>query len=284
MREYFENHHIEEVITTEDQHRKYVNGIETYTCAYLPHHAIIKTSSSTTQCRCVFDASRPTTNGKSLNEQLMTGPTIQDDIVTILTRWRNFKFVITGDIARMYRQIKMDNQDAEYQRIVWRENEDEPIRDYKLTTVTFGTTSAPFSTIKTVKRLADDEKHNFPEASVAAKRDFYVDDFYSGADTIEMACKLREQTTDMLAKGGFQLRKLVANNEDILIGVPECDREFKQHFEFDSGETVKTLGLRWNPISDNFSYKTAEIATSNEIPTKRQFLSTTAKIYDQPQF
>lgn len=72
MREYFENDHIMKVTTNEEQHRTSINGIETYTCAYLPHHAVIKTTSTTTQCRCVFDASRATTNEKSLNEQLLT--------------------------------------------------------------------------------------------------------------------------------------------------------------------------------------------------------------------
>lgn len=72
----------------------------------------------------------------------------------------------------MYRQIRMDVKDSEYQRIVWRENESDPIRDYKLTTVTFGTTSAPFSAINTIWRVADDEASEFPKALKAAKRDF----------------------------------------------------------------------------------------------------------------
>lgn len=110
IQEYFENNHIEEVFTNENEHRKIINGIETYTCAYLPHHAVIKTSSSTTKCRIVYDASTPTTYGKKLNEQLLTGPTIQDDIITILTRWRNCKFVFTGDISRMYRHITRRNE------------------------------------------------------------------------------------------------------------------------------------------------------------------------------
>lgn len=280
MREYFANGHIVEVTTTENQHRTIINGIETFTCAYLPHHAVIKSTSTTTQCRCVFDASRATTNGKCLNEQLMTGATIQDDIMTILCRWRAHKFVINGDIARMYRQIRMNESDAEYQRIVWREDETEPIRDYKLTTVTFGTTSAPYWAIKTIQRNADDERDNFPVAAEAAKKDFYVDDFYAGADTQQEAIELRTQITDMLHTGGFQIRKWISNDEAILQGIPEEEREIKNHVEFGSDNTVKTLGLRWNPTSDTFSYKTANIATSENVPTKREFLSTTAKIYD----
>lgn len=69
MREYFENNHIQADLTTEEDHRKTINGVETYTCAYLPHHSVIKASSSTTKCQIVFNASRPTTNGKSVNEQ-----------------------------------------------------------------------------------------------------------------------------------------------------------------------------------------------------------------------
>lgn len=279
MREYFASGHIVRVTTTEEQHRTIINGIETYTCAYLPHHAVLKIS-TTTQCRCVYDASRATSNGKSLNEQLLTGPTIQGDIMTILCRWRTYKFVINADIARMYRQIRMNDNDAEYQRIVWREDESEPIRDYKLTTVTFGTTSAPYWAIKTIQRNADDEKEHFPIAAAAAKKDFYVDDFYAGADTQEKAVELRTQITDMLNTGGFQTRKWISNDETILQGIPEEEREIKNHVEFGSDNTVKTLGLRWNPTSDTFSYKTANIATSENVPTKREFLSTTAKIYD----
>ncbi|XP_046868574.1 uncharacterized protein LOC124461027 [Drosophila willistoni] len=41
---------------------------------YLPHHPVIKESSSTTKVRVVFDGSSKTSNGKSLNEILAIGP------------------------------------------------------------------------------------------------------------------------------------------------------------------------------------------------------------------
>lgn len=211
LKEYFDNNYIEEVSTSENMHREVVNGQESFTCAYLPHHAVIKTTSTTTKCRIVFNASRATANGRSVNELMMTGPTIQDDIMTILLRWRTHKYVINGDIARMYRQIRMNKTDAEYQRIVWRENENKPIREYKLTTVTFGTTSAPYLAIRTIHQLAEDERQKFPKASIAAKKDFYVDDFFSGTNTIEETIELRQQVTDMMASAGFQIRKWITN-------------------------------------------------------------------------
>ena len=47
---------------------------------YLPHHAVIKRSSSTTQLRVVFDGSLKSATGLSLNDVLMVGPTIQNDL------------------------------------------------------------------------------------------------------------------------------------------------------------------------------------------------------------
>lgn len=43
-------------------------------CYYLPHHAVIKESSTTTKLRVVFDASSKTKSGSSLNDNLMVGP------------------------------------------------------------------------------------------------------------------------------------------------------------------------------------------------------------------
>ena len=59
-------------------------------CFYLPHHAVIKLSSSTTQTRVVFDASAKSSSGISLNDTLMVGPTIQDDLFSIMIRSRKY--------------------------------------------------------------------------------------------------------------------------------------------------------------------------------------------------
>lgn len=83
---------------------------------YLPHHGVLRESSSTTHLRVVFNASSVTSNGTSLNDHLHSGPKLQTDITSVLLKWRQHKYVYSSDIAKMYRQIRID--DVNYQRIL----------------------------------------------------------------------------------------------------------------------------------------------------------------------
>ena len=110
MREYQELGHME--LVPENQS----DWSNTY---YIPHHAVFKNN----KIRVVFDASMKSDNNLSLNQNLLTGPTIQDDIFAITLRFRTYQFVISADITKMYRQININIPDREYQRIFWRESQ-----------------------------------------------------------------------------------------------------------------------------------------------------------------
>lgn len=84
---------------------------------YMPHHAVLRPTSSSTKLRVVFDASAKSTNGVSLNEMLKAGPIVQSDILSILLRFRKHPFVFTADISKMYRRILVDPELTSLQRI-----------------------------------------------------------------------------------------------------------------------------------------------------------------------
>ncbi|CAG7720691.1 unnamed protein product [Allacma fusca] len=183
---------------------------------YLPHHAVIKEASSTTKVRIVFDASAATSSGQSLNEQLMVGPVHQQDLFSILVRWRYWKVALTADIRQMYLFINVKKEHQDYLRIFWRDSPSEPIKTYKLAKVTFGTSSAPYLAIKTIQTLAEAHAEEYPLASAVLKRDFYVDDCLSGARTQEEAVQLQQQLMRLTEKGGFLLRKWTSSDADVL--------------------------------------------------------------------
>ncbi|XP_029679915.1 uncharacterized protein LOC115245646 [Formica exsecta] len=70
---------------------------------YLPHHGVIRESSSTTRLRVVFNASSVTSNSTSLNDHLNAGPKLQTDLMLVILQWRRYKYVYSSDIVKMYR-------------------------------------------------------------------------------------------------------------------------------------------------------------------------------------
>ncbi|XP_058448916.1 uncharacterized protein LOC131428874 [Malaya genurostris] len=139
---------------------------------YLPHHAVFKLDSSTTKLRVVFDASCKTTSGISLNDALMVGPVVQQDLLSITIRFRFRRLAIVADVEKMYRMVKVQPNDQHLQRILWRDSPDETLRTYELTTVTYGTASAPYLVTKCLQTLAKENEANNPRAARVLKDDF----------------------------------------------------------------------------------------------------------------
>lgn len=68
-----------------------------YPVNYLPNHAVAVDSNS----RVVFDGSANTTSGMSLNNILLTGENLQDDLpIIIIIHFRMFPFALTFDISQ----------------------------------------------------------------------------------------------------------------------------------------------------------------------------------------
>ena len=63
----------------------------------LPHHAILKPESTSNKVRVVFNASKKSKIGWTLNDVLHTGPILQSDIMQVIINWRLYQFVFTGD-------------------------------------------------------------------------------------------------------------------------------------------------------------------------------------------
>ncbi|XP_043497161.1 uncharacterized protein LOC122520907 [Polistes fuscatus] len=243
---------------------------------YLPHHAVLKHTSITTKLRVVFDASAKTSNGKSLNNVLMVGPTIQEDLFALLVRFRSHAIAITADIAKMYRQIIIDPRDRKYQTILWRRQESDPVKTYRLNTVTYGTASASFLATRTLHQLASDEFNRFPRAAIALKEDFYVDDLLTGARTVREAKQVRDELISITAGAGMHLRQWASNCAEILKDLDTADNNI---INLDSSGTIKTLGVNWNAAEDNIGYTVKRAADPSKV-TKRVILSEISQLFD----
>ncbi|GFW09084.1 integrase catalytic domain-containing protein [Trichonephila clavipes] len=172
----------------------------------------------------------------------------------------------------MFRQIKVHEEDLDWQRILWRDSPTEPIREYRLTTVTYGKSSAPFLSTRTLRQLAIDEQENYPAASRATLSHFYVDDLLSGSATKKGAIQLVSELQEMMKRGGFSLRKWMSNDPDVLATIPEELKAVDSKHTIKDDQPVKILGIVWLPDVDKFTFTITvdetDVWTKRKSPSK----------------
>ncbi|KAJ8968003.1 hypothetical protein NQ314_002537 [Rhamnusium bicolor] len=92
---------------------------------------------------------------------------------------------------------------------------------------------------------------------------------------IKNAVTIHTQLVKLFENGGFQMVKWMSNSNELLSQIPDF-LQLNTPIAFDK-ESLKVLGLEWNPSSDNFSFK---ISVSVSPCTKRNMLSLVARIFD----
>ena len=268
--EYFQAGHAEQVPEAD-------LGKPTHSVFYLPMHAVRKESSTNTT---VFDASAKSLTGVSLNDLLLVGPTVTSPLIDVLLRFRFHRIALTTDISRMYHAVALPQSDRDFHRFVWWKDPSKPLKDYRMTRVTFGVSASSFVANMCVKQNATDLSSKYPLASKVVDKSFYVDDGLTGADTEEEAVELQDQLQSLFAEGGFLLRKWHCSEPRVLQHIkPELRDSQSFHPMPDPKDYTKMLGIEWNPGLDHFRMTIADLP-SLDTPTKRTLVSDIAKTFD----
>lgn len=85
---------------------------------YLPHHAVIRQQKATTKLRVVYDASARS-RGPLLNDCLCSGPSLTQNIVDIMLRFRAHMVALTGDIEKAFLMIHVAESHRDALRLLW---------------------------------------------------------------------------------------------------------------------------------------------------------------------
>ncbi|XP_061387499.1 uncharacterized protein LOC133322523, partial [Musca vetustissima] len=183
LREYEEMGHMSQVNEAEV-------GFPNY---YIPHHCVLRPNSVSTKLHVVFDASCRTSSQLSLNEIMMVGPTIQNNLLITLLRYRCHRYGLTADIVKMYRQILVHPEDRKLQLILWRHDPTQPVKTFALNTVTYGTASAPYLAIRALNYAAERFPEPYDVGKSVVTNDFYVDDMVTGADNLISLNRIKKE-------------------------------------------------------------------------------------------
>ncbi|GFS73631.1 uncharacterized protein TNCV_2246621 [Trichonephila clavipes] len=261
IHEYDQLGHLKEVVVEHD------NSEVAY---YMPHHGVLRPEKSTTKLRVVFNATNPTSNGLSLNSIQYNGGLVQNDLFTIMIKFREHPYAFTAGVKMMYRMILIHESQQPLLRILWKESPEDPVKTFEMKTVTYGTVSAPFLATRTLLQLSRDEE-NFPLAAPVLRENFYMDDVLCGAASLMEAKALKNQLSGILKKGGMELHKWGSSH-------PELASNILGHYEFENPIETKTLGVSWKSQEGCFIFKIA--VELKEPYTKRCVLSTIARLFD----
>ncbi|XP_018375208.1 PREDICTED: uncharacterized protein LOC108768973 [Trachymyrmex cornetzi] len=173
----------------------------------------------------------------------------------------------------MYRQILLQSNQRDLQRILWKKHSG-TVQTFRLNTVTYGLASAPFLAIRCLYQLALECQTNMPKISETIKRDFYVDDLITGGNDLSQLKILKEDITNVLRSGCFELHKWNSNEKSTLTAE---EQETTDSVNFD--KEINTLGLIWNTNSDTLQYRINSRTQLSKL-TKRAILSIISQIFD----
>lgn len=234
---------------------------------YIPHHPIQK------KFRVVFDASAKTTNNQSLNDLQLPGPKVQPALYDTILRFRSGKIAITADIEKMFRQVRVVEDQWDLQRILWREDPRDDLKEYWLTVITYGLTSAGYNAVKAMLKCAADNANDFPMAAKLVPRCFYMDDLLLSVNTLEEAKEAYWQVKGSLGAGGFKLTKWSSNMPATIENASTAPVGIEEK------QNISLLGLVWDPTADELCFKVL-LEPLTGVSTKRTVASQGAKIFD----
>lgn len=233
--------------------------------------------------RIVWDAAAKV-GETSLNSVLMKGPDQLTALPSVLYRFREKRIAVTGDIAEMFLRIRMKNEDQQYQRILWCE-QDGTVGEYVVTVMTFGAKCSPSCAQFVLKENAARFQSKFPEAVDIIEKGHYVDDMLASVDTEKDAIKLAKDVRYIHQQGGFTMRNWISNSAAVVQALGDTVTTEKSLDVNKEMILEKVLGMWWDTETDTFRYKLSternqQLLSGSKRPTKRDVLRVLMSVYD----
>ena len=255
---------------------------------YIPHQAVIRDEAETTRLRIVYDCSAKKGPAfPSLNDCLEIGPSLQPMIFDIMLRNRMKKYCITGDIKKVFLQIKVDPVNRDAQRLFWYEDLDEKtIVAYRFTRVIFGSGPSPYILGATLEKHVNQFMDKYPATVKDLLENTYVDDVQTVGDQQEELERFKKEAVEIMKDGGFSLHKWHSSFPELEANDAEEKAESEELTfakEIVGTETHETriLGLPWNTKEDTFKIEFSKCWKDDlTYLMKRKMLSVVNRMYD----
>ena len=158
---------------------------------YILHHAV-SNPHKPGKIRVVFDCTAKF-KGTSLNDQLLHGPDLTYNLVSVLIRFRKEPIAFVANIEAMFHQVFVSPNDRDVLSFLWCPNNDltKESKDHQTQVHIFGATSSPSCTSFCLKKSAQENREKFDAETIkTVEKNFYVDDCLKSTQSIIDAKRL----------------------------------------------------------------------------------------------
>ncbi len=133
MEKLFENKHAEKAPPVNEEHK----------CWYLPSFRVYHPQKPG-QILVMFDSSAQQ-HGVSLNSLLLTGPDLNNTLLSVLLRFRKELIAVTANICQMFYGFLVRHDHRDFLRFLWNKDNDlsKEVEEYRMRVHVFG--NSPFS-------------------------------------------------------------------------------------------------------------------------------------------
>ncbi|XP_062709727.1 uncharacterized protein LOC134288558 [Aedes albopictus] len=156
---------------------------------FLPHFPVLNVHKPG-KIRMVFNSAAKS-NGKCLNDYLLSGPPSGVTIFGILGRFRRYPVAVGADVTEMFHQVMVREEDTWSQCFLYRESPSDRPQVYRMNVMIFGANCSPFLAQFVKNHNAEQHKHEHPEAASDVIEQHYVDDYYQSFENVEQASQSR---------------------------------------------------------------------------------------------
>ena len=249
-------------------------------CWYLPIFGVYHPKKPD-QLRGVFDSSAKF-NGVCLNDVLLSGPDMNNNLLGILLRFRRGEVAVMADIQRMFYCFRVSEKHRNFLRFLWyRDNcPNKVLVEYRMCVHVFGNTSSPAVATYGLRRTAQlGEEIYGTDMKEFVHRNFYVDDGLTSLLNSKQAIDLLQRTQQALKEGGLRLHKITSNSREVMDSFPEDDiaKDLRLRGLDSDAPVQRSLGVSWDVTRDTFTFS---VGDEDKPGTRRGILSTVNSLYD----
>ena len=226
---------------------------------YLPHFSVTHPDKQD-KLRVVFDCAASVQKW-SLNDLLITGPRLGNELLDVISRFREGPFALVGDIEAMFYQVRVPEIHRNYLRFYWwGGNSAMNLEEYRMTVHPFGACSSPSVAAYALMQVASDNNEISELGKDVLTKNFYVDD-----------CLVAGEKDKVLQVVGEVQRQCKASGFNL------CKFKYKIDGDKEDDAASRVLGMIWDRDEDTLRVDVKGYVMPN---SRRKLLSIIASVYD----